>query len=271
MTEASLITSEEQGAEDVQETVEAPVEQDTVSADTAPDNETEQPQEEVDADLIFGKYKDIETAQEAFKTLESENGRLRREKSPEAPEEYTYDFGADDELYKIIPEDYNFSDDPLVQHMEPVFKEANFTQDQVEAATKAWLKYQVESGPVPEEEMAALGEDASKMVNKAKSLVDGLSAEARSEIEGFASTASAVKALAELMDKYNGVEKELSATKRVPSGEAAKVPAKSSVELYAEAQKIRQDAGDNFQFNSTAQALYEKKMDSAIAAEEKGY
>ena len=94
-----------------------------------------------DEGLIFGKYKDAMAAQEAFKTLESENGRLRREKSPEAPEEYVFDYSGDEDMAKIVPEGYDFGEDPLVQHMTPVFKEGKFTQDQVDMATKAWLTF----------------------------------------------------------------------------------------------------------------------------------
>lgn len=276
---ASLITPGEAGATPTEEAKDEAPATETTEADTTPetggdtegDGDTggEEPDTMEDASLVFGKYKDLDAARDAFKQLESENGKLRREKAPEAPEEYSYDFSADEDLKEIIPEDYSFTEDPLIQAMEPVFKEHNFTQDQVASATKAFLQWQASEMPDAKVEMEALGDDASKLITGAQDLVSGLSEEATAELEAFATTAGAVKALNEVVAKYSAVEKELAATKKIPTGEAANSPVKSSSELYAEAKTIRNSK--NFQYDSDAQAIYDKKMDQAIAAEEKGY
>lgn len=218
-----------------------------------------------DEGLIFGKYKDSVAAMEAFKNLESENGRLRREKAPEAPESYVYDFSEDEDLKGIIPEEYSFDDDPLVQHMEPVFKEGNFTQDQVSMATKAWLQYQAASMPDPKAEMEALGADADALIKGAQAFrnMKEFSNEEREIIEGWATTAAEVQIL-------NKIKKMATAQKTIPTSGAEKAPMKSSAELYQEAFAYKRST-PNFAYNSDAQKVYDEMMNKAVSAEEKGY
>lgn len=212
---------------------------------------------------IFGKYNDAIAAQEAFKKLESENGRLRREKSPEAPESYVYDFSGDEDLSSIIPEDYKFEDDPLVQHMEPVFKEGNFTQDQVNMATKAWLQYQASGRVDSKAELEKLGNDASTVINSVKEFRSNqaFNESEQAIIEGWATTAEEVQLL-------NKIKKMATPNSTIPS-KASQAPMKSSAELFAEAREIKNQP--NFSNDTNAQRLYEEKMDKAILAEEKGY
>jgi len=215
--------------------------------------------------MVFGKYKDATAAREAFKKLESENGKLRREKTPTAPEEYEYSFGSDEDMKDIVPEDFDFSEDPLVQAMEPVFKDNNFTQDQVTAATKAWLQFQSASQTDPKAEMEALGTKATELIQGAQDFRDlkDFSTEEQSIIEGWATTGDEVKLI-------NKIKKMMGGEKTIPTDGARLESGKSSKELYSEAFALKKKAGENFQFNTTAQALYDEKMDEAVAAEEKG-
>jgi hypothetical protein len=212
---------------------------------------------------IFGKYTDSIAAQEAFKKLESENGRLRREKSPEAPESYVYDFSGDEDLSSIIPEDYKFEDDPLIQHMEPVFKEGNFTQDQVNLATKAWLQYQAASRTDPKAELEKLGDNADNVIRAAQEFMSNkaFNESEQAIIESWGTTAEEVQLL-------NKIKKMATPNSTIPS-KASSGPIKSSAELYSEAKELRNKP--NFSNDTNAQRLYEEKMDKAIAAEEKGH
>ena len=217
-----------------------------------------------DEGLVFGKYKDAMAAEDAFKKLESENGRLRREKAPTAPDEYTFDFSEDTDMKDIIGEEYDFANDPLLQAMNPVFKESNMTQDQVNAAVKAFMKFQHSTAPDFEAEMDKLGSGADSIIKEVQTFVSrNFNESERALLEDVATTAEATKIL-------HKISKMVSPNKPIPA-QATGASIKSSAELYAEAQKIRQEAGSNFQFNTTAQALYEKKMDAAVDAESKGY
>lgn len=217
-----------------------------------------------DDGMIFGKYKDAVAAQEAFKHLESENGRLRRERQPTAPEQYVYDFSGDEDVSSILPEDFDFSEDPLVKHMEPVFKEANFTQEQVNAATKAWLQYQASQRVDTKAEMESLGADAPIILKDAQALRDmkGFSDEERQIIESWVTTADEAR----LLSKIKGM---MTAQSKIPAADNLQAPTKSSAELYAEASEIRRKP--HFTRDPDLQAIYEKKMDQAVMAEQKGY
>ena len=120
---------------------------------------------------------------------------------------------------------------------------------------------QAESAPNPQEEMAALGDNANSYINKVKSAVSGLSEDARAELEAFATTAGAVKALVELTGA--------SAPKTIPTSNTTSAPQKSSAELYQEAFAYKNGVS-NFPTNPDAQKVYDKMMDKALAVEEKG-
>lgn len=216
-----------------------------------------------DQGLIFGKYKDAVAAQEAFKNLESENGRLRREKSPEAPENYEYNaISEDEEIKSIIPEDYKVEDEPIVQYMEPIFKDAGLDQEKVDSIIKGYLKYEAETAPNPAKEKEALGADANRLISEAASFRDmaEFSEEERAIINSWSRSADEVKLLSK-------IRKLTSAPKTIPSGEDIKAPRVSSAELYVKAKEIRNKKG--FEASSDLQKLYDQVLDEAISAEER--
>lgn len=215
--------------------------------------------------LVFGKYKDITAAQDAFKTLESENGRLRREKSPEAPEEYSYDFAGSDEMKEIMPEDFNLQEDHLMQAMDPIFKNNNVSQDQMQGIIKGWLEYEQSLLPVPEEEEAKLGANAPQIISDVETFVKkNFTAEEQAMLEGVATTGEATLLLHKIAKLVNG-------SKQMPTDKAQTHSGESSAALYNKAFKLKKETGSNFQFNTTAQAAYEELMEKAIAAEEAGF
>jgi hypothetical protein len=218
-----------------------------------------------DQGLIFGKYKDSVTAQDAFKKLESENGRLRREKAPTAPDEYEYSFADDDDLKGLIDEEWSAQDDPMMKSMDPVFKEMNLTQEQVNGLVKAHMMYEASQAPNREQEIEKLGSNAAQITEEVGSFVGrNFSEDEQDILHQTASTAAGVKLLHKLSKLSQG-------QKSIPSGEAAMPARKSSAELYQEAFAVKKEAGANFSNNTTALKLYEEKLDKAVEAENKGY
>lgn len=214
--------------------------------------------------LVFGKYKDISAAQDAFKTLESENGRLRREKSPEAPEEYSYDFSTSDDMKDIIPEGFDIKEDPLMQAMAPVFKDANVSQEQMQNIIKGWLSFEQSMVPVQEEEMAKLGQDANKIVSEVQSFVKkNFNESEQQRLEAMAVTADDTRLL-------HKMAKIMAGTKSIPSGDSESFSGESSAELYNKAWALKKKT-DNFQFNMDAQREYDAILEKAIKVEEAGF
>jgi hypothetical protein len=212
-------------------------------------------------ELLAGKYKTAEDLENGYKELTAK----LREKVPTAPEEYSYDFSDVEALKDIIPEDFDFADDPLMLALEPVFKENNFTQEQMKAAVSTYLQHQSQLSD-PQVELEKLGPNAKNLLQGAKefSSLKHFTEEERSIIQNWATQADEVH----LLNKINKLVSMNNNQKTIPT-EGATTPVKSSVELYDEAKQIK--SRPNFRYDSNAQSLYEKKLDAAIVAEEKGY
>ena len=246
--------SEETVNENVNTTSSADVEadtQDTVDTDESLENS------DSEQELIFGKYKDMDAAFSAFKELESMNGKLRRERKPEAPEEYNIDFGDDEDLKDYIA-DYNLSEDPLFQAMTPAFKEANITDEQAKILVKNQLLFNKQSMPNPKKEIEAIGADYEKMDREISTYLS------RNVDED---TANAIKALAVDAQSFKAIHKLIAKPSSVPT-KADNVATEKSAELYAKAQEMRNK--ENFLTNYDAQQQYRTLMEKAIALEEKG-
>lgn len=248
MAEQSMIEPTQETVEEV--TNEVPTgEENTEAVETASEESPEQ-------ELVFGKYKDIDAAQDAFKTLESENGRLRREKSPTAPDEYAFDF-ADDADVKDIYGEHDFSNDPMAQAILPVFKEANLTQDQANAVIKAY-------GLHEKSKMVDFDAEVAK--------VDG-GMETVSQVESFVQknfTSSEQGILASIATSAEGlmfIKNHMMKAKAMPGTEVNTVT-ESSDDLIAKAMEIKKS--DNFSMNTNALARYEALMDKAMAMQMKG-
>lgn len=185
---------------------------------------------DTNGELILGKFKDYAALEGAYKNLESEFGTLRRQKSPEIPEKYEYNFSEDPDLKRVIPEGYDFSTDPMVQHLEPVFKDLKLTQEQVAGLTKAKIMFDAQNQIDPGEELKKLGPEGHDTIKAVETFVSrNLSPEEQVIAAQVASTAEGVK----LLHKLSRI-----ANTSIPK-EAQKGPQLSRKELLAQAQEIR--------------------------------
>lgn len=253
----SLITgsvSDEGIANDVADNV---AEED-VGADINADDTGDKVEQQSDTEeLIFGKYKDMDAAYNAFKELESMNGKLRREKKPEAPEEYQIDFSEDEDLKDYL-KGYDLKEDPLFQEMIPAFKEANLTQEQAEILVKNQLKYNKSMIIDKKKEVEAVGADFDKMDAELSAYLSNSLDEA---------TASTIKSLAVDAQSFQALHKALIKPSSVPT-KAQPVTSEKSSEIFAKAEEMRNK--ENFFTNYQAQQQYRELMEKAIALEEKG-
>ena len=207
--------------------------------------------------LIFGKYKDVEAAQTAFKTLESENGRLRREKKPEAPDEYSFDFSEDENLSAIM-EGVDLSQDPLMKELSPVMKEAGITQEQAKALVKAKLNFDKSMLPDVDGEIAKLGAEGPQVLAQVETFVQKNYTPGDQDI------------LANIATSAEGVmfiKNNLMGSKKMP-GENINTTTESSADILAKAQELK--STENFKYNTSAISRYDALMDKASKLQLKG-
>ena len=211
-----------------------------------------------EGDMIFGKYKDMDAAMKAFKTLESENGRLRREKAPEAPEAYEFDFKDDPDVSDVYGEGYDFSSDPMYQAMDPVFKDAGLTQEQANKLVKGFGLLQKSEMVNVDAELEKLGAEGPKVIAEVEQFVQkNYSAKDQDILASIATTAEGVQF----------IKNNLMKSKTMP-GENINTTTESSSELFAKAQELRKSA--NFDYDTNAIARYEKLMDEAVKLQGRG-
>ncbi len=221
--------------------------------------ETDAPSEEQSKaeELIFGKYKDMDAAQSAFKTLESENGRLRREKQPTAPDEYSFDFSEDQDL-KDIYSGYDFSEDPILKDMLPVFKEANITEDQAKAIVRGFGLYQ-KSNMIDFDSEVAKIEGGLETVSAVENYVQkNFTTSEQEVVASWLTTAEGLSVFKKMtMDKPNVI----------PTSNANVSP-DSSADLISKAMEIKKS--NDLISNTTARDAYEKLMNKAVEMQMKG-
>ena len=213
---------------------------------------------EPSADMVFGKFKDMDAAQEGYKHLESENGRLRREKSPEAPEKYEFDFSESEDL-KDIYGDYDFAADPLFQALEPAFKNSGLTQEQANAIVTEFGKFQKSNMVDFDGELTKLGPDGASKIAEVESFVQkNYSTEDQAILVSIATTAEGI----------NFIKNNMMAQKSIPGGDVNTVT-ESSAEMFAKAMEIK-NGNSNFLYDMSAQSRYEAIMDKAVGLQTKG-
>lgn len=176
------------------ETTDAPVEDTTSSA--TEDAPAQDVAEETTDELLAGKFKEVPELERSYKELESSYGKLKRERAPEAPESYDFSFENDAEFTATLPEGYSLSEDPLVEAMSPIFKDANLTQEQVDKITKGWIGNELASVPNAEEEMSKLGSESEALLKGANSFLErNFTEEERGLVSGLESTADGIRLL----------------------------------------------------------------------------
>lgn len=231
-----------------------------VSEPTTEENFSEDKQSDGDHDveLIFGKYKDMDAAKDAFKTLESENGRLRREKSPEAPEEYLFDFKEDDDL-KDIYGDHDFENDPILKDMLPIFKEANITNEQAQSIVRGFGLYQKSNMVDFDSEVAKL-DGGLETVSEVENYVQkNYTSEEQEVIASWLTTAEGLSVFKKIaMEKPSNIPGE---------GNSASTK-ESSSELINKAMEIKKST--DLIANTSARQKYETLMNKAVEMQMKG-
>lgn len=241
-TDAEL-TSENMTDEAVQTDLEDAIADADTGGEEGDNNET--------PELIFGKYKDMEAATSAFKELESQIGKLKRERAPEAPEEYNLDFSEDAELSETL-KDYDLKQDPLLEAMLPVFKEAKLTDEQARGLIKAQLMFNkmqdIDADGYKKAELEKLGSEYESMnANLVAYAKRNLSPEEQETFMSLANNAESFKLLAKLVDKPSAIPTKANDTSGVD---------KSEIEAKAKAMR----ADPNFLTNDALQKRYNELM-----------
>lgn len=231
----------------------------TGEEDPAPTEDTPEGESEKEGYLYAGKYKTVEAMEEGVKELTAK----LREKTPEAPEDYTFDFSEDEDLkpHAYLLEDLNVKEDPRFETMDVVFKKHSLSQEAVNDIVKAQLMYDISSVPDLEAEANSLGEEKDIILAHAQTFVNKhLSGDEMEIAVDLGKSAAGVKLLYKMS--------KLAGEKRVPQDVNTGVGGPSSKELYAEAFALRAD-NPRFEVDTNAMARYESLLESAILTEQK--
>lgn len=257
--EESIETPEEETTPEDKETTEGDIE--PVSEETSVTTEDQDGEEtkQEEGYLYAGKYKTVEDFEKGHKELVQK----LREKTPEAPEDYSFDFSEDEDLkpHAVLLEDLDVKEDPRFEAMDVVFKKHSLTQEAVNDIVKAQLLYDISSMPDLEAEANSLGEEKDIMLAHAQTFVNKHLTGDEIEIAvDLGKSAAGVKLLYKMS--------KLAGEKSIPQNTGNVVAGPSSKELYAEAFKCRKE-NPKFEVDSAAQARYESLLESAIRTEEK--
>lgn len=254
--EESAETSEEETTPDSTETPEGDIEPTSTEETPSPTEDTdgEENEREEEGYLYAGKYKTVEDFEKGHKELVQK----LREKSPAAPEDYSFDFSEDEDLkpHALLLEDLNVKEDPRFETMDVVFKKHNLTQDAVNDIVKAQLLYDISSMPDLEAEANSLGEEKDIILAHAQTFVNKhLSGDEIEIAVDLGKTAAGVKLLYKMA--------KLAGEKSVPQDVGSTVAGPSSKELFVEAFALKAD-NPKFEVDSVAQSRYESLLETAI-------
>lgn len=106
--------------------------------------------------MLFGKFKDEASLADAYRNLE----KKFHEKKPSPPENYEIKI---DEKFKGKWDLKN--DDPVLNSIIPVLKEAGLSNDSVNKLINSYVEANVSSFVDPKEELAKLGSDGETIIN----------------------------------------------------------------------------------------------------------
>jgi hypothetical protein len=212
--------------------------------------------------LYFGRYKSIPDAFKGLEELQKELGRIKREKSPEAPETYTPVTLGEDMPETVRGLEIKPDEDPLYQHFAPVFKELALTQEQVEKLVKANIQYSLSQTLDLEAEKKKLGGEAEAIIG------DVVHYTQKRNTEGM-------KVLAELAGQNADALKELhmlvkqGGEKAIPGRIGEGVAPKTWQELRDEAWAYRQQHKDTIDSNPSQQQKYQDLMSAMSKAKKR--
>lgn len=234
----------------------------TEQTDETPEGDKPAAPEGDEEGLFFGKYKSYDEAEKGFKELQAK----LREKAPEAPEEYDFDFSQDTDFVDAvggeeIVQNINPKEDPRYEAMDEVFKKHNLTQEAVDDIIKTQIRFDASQMPDLEAEANSLGEERDIIMASANHFVQKhLSPDEQEIAVGLGQSAAGVK----LLYKMSQMIGEKQVPQQVDNTDAGA----SSSELYANAFAYK-DSVDNFENNEGAKARYDRLMDAAIKKEQK--
>lgn len=203
--------------------------------------------------LYFKKYKTPMDAFNGFAEMQKEFGRLKREKSPEAPESYELDFSD----VEFIPEDFTWKDETF-DEFETVFKKHNFTTEAVKDLIA--LKYKLEEPFIPNADKAReeLGSEADEIIHNVNTAAKKYFTEEERDVMAELGYDSRYM---RILNKWS----KLVGEKPIP-GEMDGVPEADWEELKAEAFDYKKNNPD-IEHNETKQRIYDRKLEAAIKAE----
>lgn len=212
---------------------------------------------EPEAELILGKFKDQDALIDSYKELTAK----LREKQPEAPEEYKFDFSEHEVLGQhkdLVAEVLETS--PLIKAATAKFKEHNIPQSVADDILSTVLTEDIASLGDPEQVTKDLGDGAEQIINEVNQYVSRFPKEEQAVFAQLGMSAEGVK----LVHKLS----KMGQSKPIPA-KADTTPAKSSADYWAEAREVKKQMNGNLQFDTAKTAEYERLTDLAIQAEER--
>lgn len=205
--------------------------------------------------LYFKKYKTPMDVFKGFDEMQKDYGRIKREKSPEAPDKY--EISIDESLFPGMKFDEG---DIFWGHLEGVLREHNISQDAAQAIMNARYQFERDLIPDPKEEIKQLGSEVLTMFRNVKQFSEKhLDEDEREILEGWLSTADEMRLWSKVMAMTG---EKPTPTNLDPS------PETDWKELQEEAFKYQTDNPDIL-YNPTKQQIYHDKQLLALKAKQR--
>lgn len=206
--------------------------------------------------LLAGKYKTVTELESGYKEQRAYVDELRKEvetssKTVEVPNEYKLDFSTDDDLKDLKVD----MEDPQLQTMFPIFKDAGLSQDQVNKIMGGYYKDLQARIPSVEEEKKKLGPEADVMIDKLTKYASQLSKEDQTIMQNISETATGVDFMYRFL---------VNIEKNIPSS-LQSAPLKTGEELVDEAFEYRRKHETSIGFNKDQQQHYDKLMKRGLS------
>jgi hypothetical protein len=204
----------------------------------------------------FGKYNSIRDVFSGMEELQKDHGRLKREKTPEIPEEYggvTLDGEDLPEALKGLVIDDN---DEAFAAFKPVFKELKLTQEQANGLIKAHALWANSGLPDLEKEKAALGSEAGAIIQEVDQYLAKRNVPGAVKLGQLAGqNAETLKELHYLIKKSSGLD--------IPAGAGQANTAMTYEEAREEAFSYREKYKDRIHVDLKIQEKYQQLMERA--------
>jgi hypothetical protein len=203
--------------------------------------------------LFFGRYKDVNDVFKSVNDMDKELGRLRREKSPEVPDDinayvFTVDNPEGGDPLKFSPEN-----DEVLKTFAPIFKEAKVTPEQAQPLFNAFVEWQKSQGPDLAAERQKLGSDAEVIIGAVENWMGRRGSDSAKKL------AHLVGQDADLLKEFH-ILLQAGGEKSIPGTVAGGSMGRRADEYLAEAMEIKDKYGSQFGVRTDLQAKYENLM-----------